>query len=353
MLQKFLDELNVNGTRESTIAYYRSILNQANKFKKLPDWSKDDVNNYFLFLKNKDKESSIQIRKAILKRFFVWAGKGEIVQHLHIKMPKMPLKREDILTVEDINKMIDSTENHMYKALIAFLFESGARISEVLALKVDDITESDKGMIISIPESKTGKGYRRGLYVYSAQYIRNHITYAGLSRGDRLFPITKGQAWKIVKEIGKKAGIKKPISPHKFRHAQATDMVLRGYQETIIRKKLGWVGDSRMIARYQHIVDEDVINATMEKTGAAITKQPLANIKPAEPLKIADAAMQLAKLQEEVNELQDMKKVVDGLVKAFLSDPEIGKIFREWMETHLVLIDKKGNFEAYRLKVIE
>ncbi|HEX7628027.1 MAG TPA: hypothetical protein VF354_03800 [Candidatus Methanoperedens sp.] len=42
-------------------------------------------------------------------------------------------------------------------------------------------------------------------------------------------------------------------------------MLLRRYQDPIIKKKHGWTADSRMIARYQHIVDDDVINAESEK----------------------------------------------------------------------------------------
>ena len=106
-------------------------------------------------------------------------------------------------------------------------------------------------------------------------------------------------------KIAENAGIEKHITPHKFRHAQATDMVRRGYQETIIRKKLGWTGSSNMIERYQHIVDDDVINATLEKTGTDIPRRPITNLKQAESLKIVDASMQLSKLSEENQELKE------------------------------------------------
>lgn len=76
----------------------------------------------------------------------------------------------------------------------------------------------------------------------------------------------------MLKIIANKTGIEKPVTCHKFRHAQATDMVVRGYQESIIRKKLGWTNDSRMIATYTHFVDDDVINATLEKSGQEVTK---------------------------------------------------------------------------------
>jgi len=237
--------------------------------------------------------------------FFKWSGKEDIVKHIQIKKIKKQLKPEDIPTTEEINLMIETTESPMYKAVIALLFESGARISEILSIKVGEIEETDKGMIIPVHGTKTGERDRKTLCIFSAQYIRNLISYMGLKKEDRLFPIKRDIVQKTVIKIAENAGIEKHITPHKFRHAQATDMVRRGYQETIIRKKLGWTGSSNMIERYQHIVDDDVINATLEKTGTDIPRRPITNLKQAESLKIVDASMQLSKLSEENQELKE------------------------------------------------
>jgi len=78
-----------------------------------------------------------------------------------------------------------------------------------------------------------------------AQYIRNHVIYPQLKLDDFLFNISDVTAWRIVSGLGKKAGIEKPISSHKLRHAQATYMVRKGYQESIIRAKM----DGRAIVR--------------------------------------------------------------------------------------------------------
>ncbi len=328
MYHDYLNELKINGKSASTLIYQESILKEADAFKKLPGWTKDDVNRFILDLQEKNKKSSVEVKKAIIKRFFTWAGEKEIVEHLKIKFPKNNLRREDILTVDDVNKMIEATESPMYKALIAFLFESGARINEALKVKVEDIQETDKGMIISVPQTKTGIDRRRGLYVYSSGYIRNHITYKGLGRADLLFSIKRPQAHTMLNKIAKKAGIDKPMSPHKFRHAQATDMVIRGYQESIIRKKLGWTDDSRMLSRYEHIVDTDVIDATAEKAGTDIPRQPMINIKQAESLKIADASLQMSKLSEENKANQEKIKFLEDAMTKILANIgtlEIGK----------------------------
>lgn len=238
--------------------------------------------------------------------FFKWAEKEEIVNHIKIKKVKIQLRPDEIPTIEDVNLMIETTQSPMYKAAIALLFESGARISEILTIIVDEIEETDKGMIVPIHVTKTGKQDRKVLCIFSAQYIRNLKAYMGLKKEDRLFPVMRETVQKTVIKIAENAGIKKHITPHKFRHAQATDMVRRGYQETIIRNKSGWTQSSSMIARYQHIVDDDVINATLEKAGGAtIPQRSLTNIKQAEQLKLVDAAATISKLNTDLEAAND------------------------------------------------
>lgn len=317
-IDNYIDEIKANGQAEHTLINVKQTLKHAEQFKTLSNWNEQDTTSYILGLQKNYKPSSIEYKKAVLKRFFKRSGKGEIVEHVKIKAIKGNFNREDILTVDDINNLIEHTESPMYKAIIAFLFESGGRINEVLNVKVEDIQETDRGMIIGLPQTKTGTDKRRALYVYSAGYIRNHLTYSGLKKRDKLFGITRPTVHIMLQKIGKIAGIDKPLSPHKFRHASATDMLLRGYQDPIIKKKHGWTADSRMIARYQHIVDDDVINAESEKkNGKDAINRPISNIKQAESLKIADASMQLSKISEENIEL---KKQMDSMTTMFNKD---------------------------------
>ncbi|NJD76282.1 MAG: hypothetical protein FIB08_04195 [Candidatus Methanoperedens sp.] len=299
MLNKFFEWQKANGLKASTIVNYNAYLTPMNEFKNLDKWTKKDAIRYILKFRETKKPSTVETAKIIMKVYFKWLKKLEIVDDIKIKNIKNNLKRDDILTIDDINTLIKATDSHLYKALIALLFESGGRIDEILNILVKDIQETDKGMIISIPQTKTGNDFRRILCVFSAGYIRNYLSYCALNKEDKLFNLSKVAVWRFCKRIAKAANINKPISAHKFRHAQATDMVLRGYQESLIKKKLGWTDDSRMIARYTHIADDDVINATAEMACSSIDKKPIEIIEKAESFKIADASLQLSKLSEE------------------------------------------------------
>lgn len=120
-----------------------------------------------------------------------------------------------------------------------------------------------------------------------------------MNESDQIFPMSRQNTAKHLEEIQLKAGIKKPITPHKFRHAQATDMVKRNYTEAIIRAKLAWKSGSRMPARYQHLNTNAVIEATLRNGGKLPDKTPITEIKEADKITLVDAAMQFSKLTEE------------------------------------------------------
>lgn len=311
-VQEFLDfQRTKKSVKDSTIKNQKSALLVMSEWKPLPLWKADDVTKYIIKMKDEGySEFTIEMRKALIKAFFVWIGKEKLVNDLEIRLPKRKLKSTEILLPDDVNKMIAVADDNQMKALLSFMFESGARISEILNIKVKDLKEEPGlGLRVLIPATKTGEDYRPCLCISSAQYIRNHVLYPARKQEDPLFDYNPVTVWSELKRIGKKAGIDKPLSAHKFRHAQATYMTRKGYQESIIRKKLGWTDDSQMIARYTHLDGEDVINATAEKEGNGESKIPIEYTKAittAEPIKIADPSLELSRMQEQINHMERM-----------------------------------------------
>lgn len=302
-LSAYLDQQKARKLSKHTLRSYELILRTLNEYKPLETIEKIDLVAFFNQLKG--TESSIALYQTIIKKYFQDIGKSDAVLWIKTKKPKETLKSDDILTTDEINNMIDASESHYWKALIAFLFETGCRISEAKALKVKDFQDTDAGMIVNIPTNKTAAGYRKVILPFSSQYIRNLRTFTNMKKDDIVFTLSESITYHTLQEIGKDAGINKPISCHKFRHAQATDLVKRGYNEAIIRKKLGWSPTSSMIARYQHLNDEDVINATLENTGKLPqTAAPRTEIREADKVTLVDAAMQFSKLTEENSELK-------------------------------------------------
>lgn len=348
----YLEDLRVNGASKSTLQHYRSILTNANAFKGLPDWNKDDVNKYFLSLENKNKKSSIEVKKIVLKKFLNSQGKKDAVEHLRGKIQINELRREDLLTSDDVTKLIESTESHLWKALIAFLFETGCRIGEATSIKVKDLQETDKGLIVNIPTTKTDAGNRPTILIHSAGYIRNWKNSSNLRKDDLLFKMTKEWANTMIKRIAKDAGITKSVNPHKFRHAAATYACLKGFKEHSLRKKFGWKQSSNVPERYIHLIDDDIIDETLRLEGKeSPNTKPINAIKDAEPLNEIDRDMIVSQVKEENEELKkELKDTKEILLKEI---EELKEIFKLEEKARAKRELEEDRFEDHLLKLAE
>jgi integrase len=312
MIESYLKQLKANSKAENTVKTYSFVLKALNNFKPIEQITKNDLIEFFNKLNGTDETR--RSYQAKIKKFFTDNEKAELVEWIKLIKPKEKLRVDDVLTADDVNKMLDSTNSDYWKAWIVIAFESGARFSEIRALKYKDFKETNEGLIVDIPTTKTASGFRRMLLVLSANYFRNLKVYTNASADDIVFPLKEPWTLTILKEIGKKAGITKHVNPHAFRHASATLMVQQGYNEAIIRTKLGWTKTSSMIGRYQHLNDNAVVEATLRNNGKIPSKIIMSEIKEAEKINLVDAGMQLTKLSEEnlqlKAEISNLKEMV-------------------------------------------
>jgi hypothetical protein len=83
IIDKFLQELKIDGTAEKTIKDYYKFLKNINSLKSLEKWDRTDVNRYIMEKHNECLIGTVDIYRIKIKRFFTWAGKSEIVIHLN------------------------------------------------------------------------------------------------------------------------------------------------------------------------------------------------------------------------------------------------------------------------------
>lgn len=101
IIDKFLEDLKINGTSEKTMTEYSKFLKNLNKVKSLEKWDKIDVNKFIMDKQNEYLTGMVDISKIRLKMFFTWAGKSEIVSHLKIKMIENNVCGQGILKVNN------------------------------------------------------------------------------------------------------------------------------------------------------------------------------------------------------------------------------------------------------------
>ena len=147
------------------------------------------------------------------------------------------------------------------------MYSAGLRLSECLNLRIEDI--DSKTMVIHIRAGK-GKKDRKTilsknlLYLLRDYYIKTPVkpvTYLFPSQRDSHRPFSRRYTQFFIREAGKKAGIRKPVSPHILRHSFATHLLENG---TNLRKIQVMMGHNslRTTAVYMHLAKDFLKDVT-------------------------------------------------------------------------------------------
>jgi len=170
-----------------------------------------------------------------------------------LETPKLGLYLPDTLSLEEIEKLISATEENTdlakrNRCMIEVLYGCGLRVSELTELQISNINFKENYLKI---QGKGDKVRFVPLADYTADFIKNYINnirskqkinpkYSDIlflnSRGAQ---ISRQMVFLVIKEIVKKAGIQKNISPHTFRHSFATHLLQNGADLRFIQEMLG------------------------------------------------------------------------------------------------------------------
>lgn len=184
---------------------------------------------------------------------------------IKIKRPRKEYKLPDILSREEVLRMIAVTSNYKHKALIALLYSSGIRRDELLHLQLKDI--DSKRMVIRVTLAKGNKSRDALLAVNSLTLLRQYyrfsfpkpVKYVFEAGGRPGEPYSASSVSKIIKRAALKAGIKKKVHPHSLRHAFATHMLEQGSNLKLIQKLLGHASlSSTMVYLHLSAIDPSV-----------------------------------------------------------------------------------------------
>lgn len=169
-----------------------------------------------------------------------------------LESPKIGLKLPEVLTVSEINDILDSIdlslpEGQRNRAMLEVLYSCGLRVSELITLRYSDVY-FDEGFI-----KVEGKGSKQRLVPISDTAIREIKNYLLDRNGmvvkkgfeDILFLSRRGtglsriMVFHIIKQQTEMAGVHKNVSPHTFRHSFATHLLEGGANLRAIQDMLG------------------------------------------------------------------------------------------------------------------
>jgi len=160
-------------------------------------------------------------------------------------MPQYKFKRQEISTEVEIKEMIDKTQDNWLKALLAFLYAFGCRISEALNLKRRNVWIENDYLVAQIGVLKRRKE-KKGPYENLPHLIHMSIEAPFLKqtllpyinsitdREQKLFPFSRQLVWLRLKKLNAQ------ISPHVFRHDRLMKLALKGATEAELMDWAGW-----------------------------------------------------------------------------------------------------------------
>jgi len=292
-IERFLIYLGVEkGFSDNTLVAYRNDLSQlagfveedATKRGLAPSWanfSRQGMLSYLLNLKERGYVATTQARKVAATRsffgFMVAEGNLKDNPTENVSSPNVGRSLPKPISVSQVRRLLEqptklsTPEAKRDGAMLQLLYASGMRVSELVSLNLNDIT--DDGYVRCF-----GKGHKERLipiHQRAASIVEEYVKEARphLARNDEekaLFLNRRGERltrqglWQILKGYAKSAELDAEITPHTLRHSFATHMLSGGADLRSVQELLGHANISTTQV-YTHLTSEHV-RRTYEKS---------------------------------------------------------------------------------------
>ncbi len=250
----FKNSLKLKHYSPKTISLYLSAVRHANfwfeshKKVNIVDVTGNDVYDYFIYLTGEKNASMSQIR---IVRFAISYYFRNIL-NIEIDVSYVEGMRKSnhipvVLTRDEIRVLLDAINNVKHRTMIALMYSSGLRLSELIHLRVCDICFSD--LTIHVRE---GKGKKDRITVFSERLVSDLMCFvSGKNQDEFLFTsylkdrygrrlCLSGRTVQMVFERALvRAGIIKNATPHSLRHSFATHLLENGISLRHIQQLMG------------------------------------------------------------------------------------------------------------------
>jgi len=294
-----------DGLTENSRSHYVRYLSDFAKSLKKTSFLKaslsNDVETYIILKQKHLKESSFLSVKSTIKMFYRYlfekkptdANVLKIYNFLNkrkrSKTRKFVTDTKEHLTRQEMVKLVasikgKSTDAIRNRALIACLYDSGARINELLATAVKDCNADEKVPKFFLPISKT-EPRNSNMLNFSLPYLMDWIktheywnnkeapVFYSMSTSNYGDPITAGAVGQILRRALKISGIKKKITLHGLRHSKAYHMAEDGMLISEANKLFGWGRTSGMFHYYSSVKDKEVEFKELERANKLTPEQ--------------------------------------------------------------------------------
>jgi len=353
ILSKYRDYLVSEGITLGRVGKYLTDLRKASELlaKCFEEADEQDIRRIVSIYESNEKYSPWSKRdfKVAIRKFYTWlrGTKGYPPEVAWLKVYakiRNAKTHEDMLSEEEVKRLIEFTPAVQGKAFVSTLYESGCRIGELIYIRIGQVKFDDFGAQLYV----TGKtGFRRVRVIacvpYLVEWLNKHPfkndSKALLFLNKRLEPFSYGGIAQTLYGAARKAGISKKVNPHNFRHSRATYLA-NFLTEAQMKEHFGWTQDSKMAAVYVHLSGRDVDKALLKVYGIEDNGEKKESIfKP----KTCDRCQQVnqatnrfcsrcgmpldKEAEAEIVKKSIERKEADRVLDSLLEDPEFREMF--------------------------
>ncbi|MBK7860428.1 MAG: site-specific tyrosine recombinase XerD [Archangiaceae bacterium] len=218
--------------------------------------TRDDVLEHFATLARAGLSAKSRARHlAALRGFHRFLEDEKLSAHNpteDLDTPKAARKLPVFLTLPEVEALLAAADERTVpgrrdRAMIELLYSTGLRVSELVKLKVEDVNLRD-GYVMTMGKGRKervvplGKQAREKVDAYlvsSRPLLLKGLQVPALFVTPRRAGFSRMGFWKLLRRYAQKAGIAKPLSPHKLRHSFATHLLERGADLRAVQAMLG------------------------------------------------------------------------------------------------------------------
>jgi integrase len=268
----YLREMGARGRAKRTL---KSVKNSLRLFSEVATPQKrirrPEVISFLESLK--DRKAGWKVLGDV-KAFYRWMNKGKLPDALNIQVTKKVTKKlpEELLTEAEVIRIMEATRDTKHAAFVGTLYESGARIGELGGIRLKHISFDKYGAVLML-DGKTGQ--RRVRVIRFASDLRDWLAHHPMKNEPDAFaffgknphvPYSERAYADFLQRAASRAGVKKHIYPHLFRHSRATHLA-KIMTEAELKVFFGWTSGSAMAGRYVHLSGADVDKKLLENAG--------------------------------------------------------------------------------------
>lgn len=284
LVQSYLANLIDQGKSKNTVDAYRRDLKKFERFMleenlQVEDFEELQIVSYTESLLDSGISKSSIIRNLVtLRNFYKYLRRQGHVSEapiLYYELPHLERDLPEILTEAEIQRILeappkDTNKGLRDRAILELLYASGLKVSELIALKLDDVDLQKRYIVLRGPKGRDRLIPLGGKAAQSiAEFLKVRSKMAKMG-ADNLFTshlgssITRQGVWKLLKAYKEAAGIQKDVNLNTLRHSFAVHLLDNGADMKAVQEMLGHT-DINATLRYEELQKKNKLQEIYDK----------------------------------------------------------------------------------------